>query len=31
MRAVKSFAIIVFVLMILTPVTMMNTEPDSIS
>lgn len=31
MRAIKSFAIIVFVLMILTPVTMMNTEPDSIS
>lgn len=31
MRAIKSFAIIVFVLMILTPVAMMNTEPCSIS
>lgn len=31
MRAIKSFAIIVFVLMILMPVAMMNTEPDSIS
>ena len=31
MRAIKSFVIIVFVLMILTPVAMMNTEPNSIS